>query len=93
MLPIKEYITRPRKTASVLMEHFGQWIPDKTYIKWMYRLKMGKKLNLKNPTTFSEKLQWLKLYNRRPEYTTMVDKYAEKSMWPTLLAANTSSLH
>lgn len=78
MLPIKEYISRPSMTASVLLEHFGQWIPDKTYIKWMYRLKMGKKLNLKNPTTFSEKLQWLKLYNRRPEYTIMVDKYAVK---------------
>ena len=65
-------------TAAVLMEHFGQWIPDKTYIKWMYRLNMRKKLNLKNPQTFSEKLQWLKLYNRRPEYTTMVDKYAVK---------------
>ncbi len=78
MLSIKEYISRPRMTAYVLMEHFGQWIPDKTYIKWMYRLKMGKKLNLKNPQTFSEKLQWLKLYNRKPEYTTMVDKYAVK---------------
>ncbi len=39
---------------------------------------MGKKLNLKEPQTFNEKLQWLKLYDRRPEYTTMVDKYAVK---------------
>ena len=39
---------------------------------------MGKKLNLKDPQTFSEKLQWLKLYNKRPEYTMMVDKYAVK---------------
>lgn len=39
---------------------------------------MGKKLDLDNPRTFSEKLQWLKLYDRRPEYTTMVDKYAVK---------------
>lgn len=35
---------------------------------------MGKKLNLKNPRTFTEKIQWLKLYNRKPEYTQMVDK-------------------
>ena len=35
---------------------------------------MGKKLNLKNPQTLNEKLQWLKLYNRKPEYTMMVDK-------------------
>ena len=39
---------------------------------------MGHKLNLDNPKTFTEKLQWLKLYNRKPEYTTMVDKYAVK---------------
>lgn len=39
---------------------------------------MGRRLNLQNPQTFSEKLQWLKLYDRRPEYTTMVDKYAVK---------------
>ena len=39
---------------------------------------MGKKLNLKNPQTFNEKLQWLKLYDRKPIYTTMVDKYEVK---------------
>ena len=44
----------------------------------MYCYKMGKHLNLKNPQTYSEKLQWLKLYNCRPEYTDMVDKYAVK---------------
>lgn len=44
----------------------------------MYRRCMGKKLNLKNPQTFNEKLQWLKLYNRNPEYTKMVDKYEVK---------------
>lgn len=51
---------------------------DKLYLKMRYSLCTGKKLNLKNPQTFNEKLQWLKLYNRRPEYTTMVDKYAAK---------------
>lgn len=39
---------------------------------------MGQELNLDNPQTFSEKLQWLKLYNRKPEYTQMVDKYEAK---------------
>lgn len=51
-------------------------IPDEPYLKLMYRLKMGKRLDLKNPKTFNEKLQWLKLNNRQPEYTVMVDKYA-----------------
>ena len=52
--------------------------PDKLFLKAQFRMAVGKKLNLKNPQTFSEKLQWLKLYDRRPEYTTMVDKYAVK---------------
>ena len=39
---------------------------------------MGAKLNLKNPQTFNEKLQWLKLYDRKEIYTTMVDKYEVK---------------
>lgn len=53
-------------------------IPDKVYLKLIFRKKMNKKLNLKNPKTFNEKLQWLKLYDRRPEYTKMVDKYEVK---------------
>ena len=53
-------------------------IPDRLYLKAMFRLKMGYPLNLDNPQTFNEKLQWLKVYNRRPEYTQMVDKYAVK---------------
>lgn len=78
MMQIKKYIRCSQRVAVKMLQHYGSWIPDKLYIQWMYRLKMGKKLNFKNPTTFSEKLQWLKLYNRRPEYTTMVDKYAVK---------------
>lgn len=50
-------------------------IPDAAYLKYMYRKVMGKKLDLENPRTFNEKLQWLKLHDRRPEYTKMVDKY------------------
>lgn len=53
-------------------------IPDKLYLKMLFRYRMGYKLNLDNPQTFSEKLQWLKLYNRKPEYTRMVDKYEAK---------------
>lgn len=49
------------------------------FIKQMYRIKIGCEPDLKNPQTYTEKLQWLKLYDHRPEYTTMVDKYAVKS--------------
>lgn len=51
------------------------FLPDKIYLKIRFYLEMGKKLDLKNPQTFNEKLQWLKLYDRNPEYTKMVDKY------------------
>ena len=44
----------------------------------MYLVTFGKKLNLKNPKTFNEKLSWLKLYGRKDIYTTMADKYAVK---------------
>ena len=53
-------------------------IPDSVYLKMKFKKSMGYSLNLKNPQTFNEKLQWLKLYNRNPEYTMMVDKYAVK---------------
>lgn len=78
MLPIKEYIKHPEIAGFSLLVKFFTWLPDKLYIELMFRLKMGYKLDLKNPKTYSEKLQWLKLYNRKPEYTMMVDKYAVK---------------
>ena len=48
------------------------------FLKRMYAIHMGRELNLEHPLTYTEKLQWLKLYDHRPEYTTMVDKYAVK---------------
>ena len=51
------------------------WVPDKMMIKLQYRIKMGRKLNLKNPERFTEKLQWYKLYYRNPIMHKCVDKY------------------
>lgn len=51
---------------------------DEKYLKLRYKCIMGKELNLENPITYNEKLQWLKLYDRKPEYTKMVDKYEAK---------------
>lgn len=53
-------------------------IDDEKYLKFIYFFCFWKKLDLENPTTYNEKLQWLKLYDRRAIYTTMVDKYAAK---------------
>ena len=51
---------------------------DEKYIKRLFKAKMGYPLDLNNPKTFNEKLQWLKLHDRNDIYTTMVDKYAAK---------------
>lgn len=56
---------------------FGKYddMPDKEYLERKFECCTGKQLDLNNPETFNEKLQWLKLYDRKPEYTVMVDKY------------------
>ncbi len=51
---------------------------DKTYLRWHYRLEMGKSLDLNNCRTMNEKIQWLKIYNRYPALTDMVDKIEAK---------------
>ena len=53
-------------------------LTDEEYISRMFKAKMGYELDLNNPKTFNEKLQWLKLHDRKQIYTTMVDKYAVK---------------
>lgn len=78
MLPIKEYIENPNKIILGILKDYYFLFSDKTSLKIQYRIKLGRKLNLKNPQRFSEKLQWLKLYYRKPEFTTMVDKVLAK---------------
>ena len=53
-------------------------MPDEEYTKRMYKANLGKSLNLENPTTFNEKLQYLKLYDHNPKYIKMVDKFEAK---------------
>lgn len=54
------------------------FVSGERFLKARYRAETGRELNLENPVIYTEKLQWLKLYDHRPEYTTMVDKYAVK---------------
>lgn len=61
-----------------LREENFKWIPDSLYLRLKFFVVMGKPLHLNNPVTFNEKLQWLKLHDRKPVYTTMVDKYEAK---------------
>ena len=79
MASISKLIKNPAKIVYVLDKlGVSRIISDRAYLKLKYRAVFGKKLNLKDPKTFNEKLQWLKLYDRKPEYTAMVDKYEAK---------------
>lgn len=51
------------------------FVPDKVYLKMVFHAETGYRLNLKHPQTYNEKLQWIKLYDRKPEYTLYADKY------------------
>lgn len=72
--------TNPYKIYNFLATKgvYCKFLSDKSYLQKRYRAHFGKKLNLVDPQTFNAKLQWLKLYDRKPIYTTMVDKYAVK---------------
>lgn len=67
-----------RNIGKSFLYHFGGHLPDALYLRLMYYFQTGKRLHLRHPKTFNEKLQWLKLHDRKPEYTTMVDKYTAK---------------
>ena len=67
-------IKNPETIFVVLLSKM-HFLSDKTYIKLRYRLEMGKKIDLNNPKSFNEKLNWLKLNDRKSEYNKMVDKY------------------
>ena len=54
-------------------------LSDRVFLNITYWLRFGKKLDLDNPVTFNEKLQWLKIYNRNPWYSSLVDKYDVKT--------------
>ncbi len=61
----------------VLNRTYKLW-PDALWLRVLYRTKLHRSLNLKNPQKFTEKLQWLKLHDRNPLYSQLVDKYEVK---------------
>lgn len=66
------------KVALHVLRKIGWLIPDLIYIRMTYYLVFKKKLNLKNPLTYNEKLQFLKIHDRNPLYTKLVDKHLAK---------------
>lgn len=72
-----------RKVGSIIYHkhpHYRDWMPDKMYLQQYYAQRMGYYMDFKNPKTFNEKLQWLKLYDRNPIYTKMADKIEAKAL-------------
>ena len=68
-----------RRVAGYFVNHrLLNWMPDKPYLQIFYYAEFGKFIDFKNPKTFNEKLNWLKLYYRRPDFITLVDKYEVK---------------
>lgn len=73
---IKSFLKRVR--LAVLYRTAKFYKSDEKFLKKLFRVRMGKELNIENPQTFSEKLQWLKIYNRHDLQTKMVDKVEVK---------------
>ena len=67
-------------TVAKKIRYCFRWIPDKAYIQLNYYARFHKFANLKNPTTFNEKINWLKLHDRNPLYSKLVDKYEVKKI-------------
>lgn len=75
------YSTNPqyRFNLNSTKTHIYDRLSDDIFLKRKYKIFLHKELNLDKPKAYTEKLQWLKLYDRRPEYVTMVDKCAAKN--------------
>lgn len=66
--------------AASHVKHFcGRLLPDEIYLKALFLENTGKQLNLEHPVGYNAKLQWLKIHDRKPEYTMMADKYEVRS--------------
>lgn len=78
MRPIGHFLTHPKDILLGIMTHTASLWPDSTYLRIVYFLHMGKRLDLKNPTSYTEKINWLKINDIHPEYSGLTDKYEVK---------------
>lgn len=76
---IKKCFKEPKRIMIFLVDNgFFNKMSDEKYLKFNFKLRLNRTLNLENPKSFNEKIQWLKLYDRKEQYTTMVDKFEAK---------------
>lgn len=95
-----DYDKIERALLDRICKYFGRFMSDQMFLKLMYKVRLGRKLDLREPKTFNAKLQWLKLYDRNPRYTELVDKIkvkeyiagiiGEKYIIPTLKVFNSA---
>ena len=83
---IKQIIKKP-SLVYLYLSYLGYFknVPDEIHLKRLFKIMIGKPLNLNSPQTFNEKMQWLKINNRKNEYTNMVDKYEMKKIVSNLI--------
>lgn len=88
MKDFKKLLTHPNWSfSSWYQRHNFQTMPDEEYIRKVYFINFLKRINLKNPSTFNEKLNWMKLNRREDIYTQMADKYAVKEIVTSLIGS------
>lgn len=87
ILSINKYISNPSLLAQGVLRRII-FLLDSIYLKLMYRFKLGRPLHLDNPVTYNEKRQWLKLYYRKDEMTTLVDKVDVKEYLSNIVGRN-----
>lgn len=76
----KSLLWRLSNSAWVVLNHI---MPSKIFLSLRYYQIFKKRIDWDNPTSFTEKLQWMKLYGCRPDYVSMVDKLAVKHLVAT----------
>ena len=76
---VKRYVQDPYFALGYdMIKKCPHLMSDKFYLSVLWKMIMGYELDWEHPKTFNEKLQWLKLHDRNPLYTTLVDKYRVK---------------
>lgn len=78
MSKIINLISKPYMARYYITRLFSRLVSDEAFIEATYQANFGRRLDWDNPQTYNEKLQWLKLYDRNPYYSELVDKDAVK---------------
>lgn len=82
---INKALKNPYYACELVLNQLAPYVSDENFVKWKYYLNFHKRLDLRNPQTFNEKLQWLKLYDQHEEYTQLVDKYEAKQFVASII--------